>query len=254
MRDAHFRRTAGCPGIRRSGQRSCRCQCSVLLTATRARRAARGDRPAAANRARARPVRGRQRSSPRATPPGRRRARRCRRLARHTPSSATRHQRAVNARSRSPCSIGTAPTSPDMPAVLDRPHALAPRPRAHPTTRRALRARRTVCSPSSSPDVADTAAIVCERLWVSAPSTIIDLVHLHLDSGSTPGGHGLLGRCHAPIKSRQDIRDRRRATQRKAVRPDGRQPESESARRRSRTFTCVGRHRRSESKQQAWIR
>ena len=29
--------------------------------------------------------------------------------------------------------------------------------------------------------VADTAAIVCERLWVSAPSTIIDLVHLHFD-------------------------------------------------------------------------
>jgi hypothetical protein len=39
----------------------------------------------------------------------------------------------------------------------------------------------TVCSPSSSPVAAATAAIVCERLWVSAPSTIIDLVHLHLD-------------------------------------------------------------------------
>ena len=39
----------------------------------------------------------------------------------------------------------------------------------------------TVCSPSSSPVAAETAAIVCERLWVSAPSTIIDLVHLHFD-------------------------------------------------------------------------
>jgi hypothetical protein len=29
--------------------------------------------------------------------------------------------------------------------------------------------------------LAETAAIVCERLWVSAPSTIIDLVHLHFD-------------------------------------------------------------------------
>ena len=28
---------------------------------------------------------------------------------------------------------------------------------------------------------AEIAAIVCERLWVSAPSTIIDIVHLHFD-------------------------------------------------------------------------
>jgi hypothetical protein len=39
----------------------------------------------------------------------------------------------------------------------------------------------TVCSPSSSPVAADSAAIVCERLWVSAPSTIINSVHLPLD-------------------------------------------------------------------------
>jgi len=39
----------------------------------------------------------------------------------------------------------------------------------------------TVCSPTTSPVAAETAATVCERLWVSAPSTIIDLVHLHLD-------------------------------------------------------------------------
>jgi hypothetical protein len=39
----------------------------------------------------------------------------------------------------------------------------------------------TVRSLTNSPVVAETAAIVCERLWLSAPSTIIDLVHLHLD-------------------------------------------------------------------------
>jgi hypothetical protein len=38
----------------------------------------------------------------------------------------------------------------------------------------------TVCSPTNSPVAAETAAIVCERLCVSAPSTIIDVVHLHL--------------------------------------------------------------------------
>ena len=39
----------------------------------------------------------------------------------------------------------------------------------------------TVCSSSSSPVVAETAAIVCERLCASAPSTIIDPVPFHLD-------------------------------------------------------------------------
>src|SRR4026209_963440 len=39
----------------------------------------------------------------------------------------------------------------------------------------------TVCSPTSSPVVAETAAIVCERLWASAPRTIITPLHLHLD-------------------------------------------------------------------------
>ena len=37
----------------------------------------------------------------------------------------------------------------------------------------------TVCSPTNSPVAAETAAIVCERLCVSAPSTIIDFVHPH---------------------------------------------------------------------------
>ena len=44
------------------------------------------------------------------------------------------------------------------------------------------------------------------------------------------------GRCHAPMKLRRTIPDRRRATQRKVVRPNGRQPERESARRRSRSL------------------
>jgi hypothetical protein len=51
------------------------------------------------------------------------------------------------------------------------------------------------------------------------------------------------GRCHAPIKSRRVIPDRRRATQRKPVRPQGRQRESESARRRSEPHRKTGRHR-----------
>jgi hypothetical protein len=38
------------------------------------------------------------------------------------------------------------------------------------------------------------------------------------------------------MRSRRKIPDRRRATQRKVVRPNGRQPERESARRRSRSL------------------
>jgi hypothetical protein len=58
-----------------------------------------------------------------------------------------------------------------------------------------------------------------------------------------------LGRCHAPIKSRRDVPDRRRTTQRKPVRPNSRQRESESARRRPEPPFEAGRH--AESKQQA---
>ena len=71
----------------------------------------------------------------------------------------------------------------DVPAVLQRPDPLAAEAaRPHPAARRS-RARRpaTVFSPSSSPVAAATAAIVCERLCMSAPSTIIALVLLHLD-------------------------------------------------------------------------
>src|SRR5215207_9621219 len=69
-----------------------------------------------------------------------------------------------------------------------------PRPRAQRSSAAApLAPDWTVCSPSCSPEVDETAAIVCDRLWVSAPSTIIGLRPPPLRPGWTPGGHGLLG-------------------------------------------------------------
>ena len=69
-----------------------------------------------------------------------------------------------------------------MPAALNRPHPFAAEP-SRPDDKRGkpLAPTWTVCSASARTVVAETAAIVCERLWVSAPSTIIDLAHLHLD-------------------------------------------------------------------------
>ena len=46
------------------------------------------------------------------------------------------------------------------------------------TTAELVDGKLTVFSPRTSPVPAAIAAIVCERLWVSAPSTIISLVHL----------------------------------------------------------------------------
>ena len=67
-----------------------------------------------------------------------------------------------------------------MPAVFQRPDRSLPSSRAQTTSAaKPLASTWTVCSPISSPVAGETAAIVCERLWVSAPSTIIDLVHLH---------------------------------------------------------------------------
>ena len=138
---------------------------------------------------------------------------------------ASRRDPAVNVactrRTRSPCSIRNRSSEPETcrQSSIAQTRS-APKPRAQRNSPAAPFAPdRTVCSPSSSPDVAATAAIVCERLWVSAPSTIIDLVHLHLDWVGRPADTACSGRCHAPIKSRRDIPDRRRATQRKAVRP-----------------------------------
>jgi hypothetical protein len=58
------------------------------------------------------------------------------------------------------------------------------------------------------------------------------LVHvLSRPDAGRPADRACSGRCHAPIKSHRDIPDRRRATQQKEVRPTGRQPQRESARR-----------------------
>ena len=82
----------------------------------------------------------------------------------------------------------------DVPAVLQRPDPLAAqaaRPVAAPRRTRGRRPRPS-CSPSSSPVAAATAAIVCERLCMSAPSTIMPRP-LSPRLKWTPGGHGLLG-------------------------------------------------------------
>src|SRR5215204_295520 len=50
----------------------------------------------------------------------------------------------------------------------------------------------------------------------------------------TPGGHGLLEALPRIYQVTPDIPDRRRATKQTEVRPAGRQPQKESARRRSR--------------------
>src|SRR3954470_22307352 len=48
-----------------------------------------------------------------------------------------------------------------------------------------------------------TAATVCERVWVSAPSTIMALVLLYLDRDGHLADTACWRRCHASIKSRQ---------------------------------------------------
>ena len=92
-------------------------------------------------------------------------------------------------------------------------HAGSPRAPT-PARRRAPRAQRTsaakplaptwtVCSPSNSPVAATTAAIVCERLWVSAPSTIIDPRPPPSSNWSgRPADTACWGRCHAPYLCR----------------------------------------------------
>ena len=70
--------------------------------------------------------------------------------------------------------------SRDMPAVLQGPTRSSPSPRALTSTAAKPRAPTcTVCSPTSSPVVGETAATACERLWAS-PETIMTLVDLHL--------------------------------------------------------------------------
>jgi hypothetical protein len=84
---------------------------------------------------------------------------------------------------RSPRSIRNRSNEPETCRQSSIAHTRSlPRPRAQRSSAAApLAPDWTVCSPSCSPEVDETAAIVCDRLWVSAPSTIIDLVHLHFD-------------------------------------------------------------------------
>jgi hypothetical protein len=121
---------------------------------------------------------------------------------------------------RSPRSIKNRSNEPETCRQSSSAHSRsAPRPRAQRSNAAEPFAPDwTVCSPSSSPVVAETATIVCERLWVSAPNTIIDLVHLHSNEW-TSGGHGLLRALPRSYQVTPDIPDRRRATQQKVVRP-----------------------------------
>jgi hypothetical protein len=83
---------------------------------------------------------------------------------------------------RSPRSTRNRSKAPETCRQSSSAHTRSPpRPRAHLNSAAApLAPTWTVCSPSSSPVVADTAAIVCERLCASAPSTIMTLVPFHL--------------------------------------------------------------------------
>ena len=59
-----------------------------------------------------------------------------------------------------------------------------------------------------------------ERLWASAPSTIMTPL-TSTPTGGPPADTACCGRCHAPIKSRRTSLDRRRATQRTVQTLDG---------------------------------
>src|SRR5215208_2948019 len=65
------------------------------------------------------------------------------------------------------------------------------------------------------------------------------LVLLLMLQGRTSGGHGLLEAVPRIYQVTPDIPDRRRATQQKEVRPTGRQPQRESARRPVGTFSTA---------------
>ena len=110
----------------------------------------------------------------------------------------------------------------------------APRPRAHASAWSKPRSpTRIVMSLSSSPLRAPTAAMVCERLCASAPSTIITWSPFTSTESGRPADNACLGAVPRSYQVTPGHPDRRRATQRKPVRPQGRQRESESARRRS---------------------
>ena len=194
-----------------SGQRSCRCQCSVVVERdARCGPAARGDRPAAGCRARRRPA------APSATPrcpraarPARPRARRSVGLAalaacapRRSPSACvetrtTRSPRPIRNRSSAPetCrqSSSAQTRSPSSAARPDHQRAEPASADPRPSSRRA-----------AAPVAASIAATVCERLCVSAPSTIIRPSSCSpRPTAGRPADRACWGRCHAPIKSRR---------------------------------------------------
>ena len=140
----------------------------------------------------------------------------------------------------------------DVSAVLQRPHPSPPES-ARPDEQRGepLGADLDGLLAQQLAGRRETAAIVCERLWVSAPSTIIDS-STSTSIEWTPGGHGLLGALPRSYQVTPNIPGRRRATQRKVVRPNGRQPERESARRRSRSLHLRRTSPTSRIQQQAW--
>ena len=89
------------------------------------------------------------------------------------------------------------------------------------------------------------------RLCMSAPSTIIRPVHLHLEL-SGPRRTRLAAGAATLLSSHAGHPRSATSDKAKVVRPCGRQPQRESARRRSGTLTfSVGRHRRGPSQQQA---
>ena len=170
-----------------------------------------------------------------AAPPGRRRSRRCCRTCRaRGPSAATPAINRVETRTtRSPRPIRNRSSAPETCRQSSSAHTRSPaRPRAQITSAPNPRApTATVFSPISWPVAASTAAIVCELLWVSAPSTIINPSPFTSTESGHPADTACWGRCHAPIKSRRaSPTGDERHNKRKSGHP-GRQPQRESARR-----------------------
>jgi hypothetical protein len=138
-------------------------------------------------------------------------------------------------------------------AVLQCPDSIALRPRAQMSRLANPRApTATVFSPTNSPVATNTAAIVCERLWVSAPSTIIlSRPPLHLDWVDTrrtrlAGGGATLLSSHAE-HPRPATSDKAKGSH--AHRPTASMRVSSPPGRDH--LQRVGRHRPPESKQQA---
>src|SRR3954451_3896058 len=140
-----------------------------------------------------------------------------------------------------------------MPAVLQRPHPLASEAARQITSAANPRApTATVLSPSTRPVAVSIAAIVCELLSVSAPSTIMTLSTSFSRCRSwTPGGQGLLGALPRSDQITPNIPDRRRATQQKEVRPNRPTASKRVSSPPGRDLLLgVRRHRPPESKQQ----